>query len=282
MLGPNPVETETAYDRDQRLDKKFHENGQVLSPDEFSYAIFQDYLNNKPSGITGKDAVRYIGQINSTSDKCLDKTIRTKFIKLIWDNTRTKSKDLLKCIDKLNYFNPAHMPYVTSSDSNHNHEFSTVHSPHIKIWNSNLQRFRWLAGLNDVSTFGRESDGQITHLETRLGLDDPLGSYTHGIKKLIDYSFIFEYIITQPDDEHGISNHYAQQALDHCIALLRNYDDQDFIESEFDSAQADYNKQLAAQITTLQQAQHRSNMNIQLLKDVKGDTTNYHNKRNQH
>lgn len=86
-------------ERDRRNDLKFDENAKTVKLDLFSFQIFKKYITSKERKLTGKDCTKYLNLIPKweTSKESL---IRAKYLKLLWDNTSTKS---LAFIDALRW-----------------------------------------------------------------------------------------------------------------------------------------------------------------------------------
>jgi len=73
---------------EKRREAKFNETKKELKMDMFAYNLFERYLNSLKSNLTGKDAIRYLKQVDTSE-------IGMKFLTLIWNHS-TKSKDFVE------------------------------------------------------------------------------------------------------------------------------------------------------------------------------------------
>jgi len=101
--------------RRKAVEDKFNENAPNLKLDAFSLAVFKNYLLARPKKLTGADAIRYLGVLPTANSKNkAECDINESYIKLIWDNTSTKSIALTKKILSLNdWRRSVRLPFAT-------------------------------------------------------------------------------------------------------------------------------------------------------------------------
>ncbi len=104
----------------QNVEKTFNESAPDLKLDEFSLAIFTNFLATKKK-LTGADALRYLKILGYTRHNTVESQIKThaKYCKLIWDNTPTKSVALVKHLSDLINLKTPHslLPFANNAKS---------------------------------------------------------------------------------------------------------------------------------------------------------------------
>jgi hypothetical protein len=79
-------------ERARRNDVKFNITAKELKLDGFSYAVFEQYINQLKKKLSGKDAERYLSNMPKVSILTEDETkYYSMYMKLLYENVKTKS-----------------------------------------------------------------------------------------------------------------------------------------------------------------------------------------------
>ncbi len=107
--------SEGRIEAERRSTLKFNTEAPTLKLDLFSYTLFENYLKSSKK-ITGKDAIRYLRLLPYPDvRKQVENDLHTKYLKLLWDNVKTKSLELSKNLGDMPYIEATHRerPFVT-------------------------------------------------------------------------------------------------------------------------------------------------------------------------
>lgn len=189
----------TSY-RKKLVEENFKVGAKTLALDEFSYTLFESYIKGLEKPLTGADSLRYIRKIIANSHK--DRILSSKYIKLLWTNTKTKSLAMSNFLLTNAY--KVDLPFATLS--NQVKQATWEDSVHFTLWYFTMQAAKNSIPLNILSSNIKESE---------------MHKYITGIpksKKMGEYDILYAF------DKLKILQHNMDNNKDNCPYYKMAYD----------------------------------------------------------